>query len=171
MNRKALTLMEMLLAIAVLAIIAAVGAPSFFMNAGEKLSQARMAMCKARYVNLRTAIDLHLKDELVLDNDYRISSPDSVTPVRKLIEAGYLQPASAGFESKAGNTLYFSIQKVASPLTSQLPPILRVPAEYHVLVQPAGYDIDHALRVDKKSWSQIWREINGESAAPPFTIL
>lgn len=152
--------MELLLAVALIAVVAAIAAPTFYMNAGQRLEQGRIAMLKARYVEIRTAIDLQLKDENVLDPTLRIAAAADSEKLDKLIASGYLQPSARMFEKADGTTAFFEIRTVSnSAVQAQLPPVLRT-ASLHVFVKGANVDIDTAFRVSNKPWQQIWKEVH-----------
>lgn len=160
--RQAFTLMELLLVVALVAVVAAVASPTFYMNAGEKLTQARIGMLKARYTEIRTAIDLQLKDEAVLDSSYHVAAaPGTVSRIQKLVESGHLPLGALQFEKTDGQTAYFKVDTGNSLVEANLPPILRT-TSLHVMVprSTGDYDIDEALKVNNKTWRQIWEEIN-----------
>ncbi len=159
-SRSAFTLMELLLVVALLAVVAAIGAPTFFMNAGERIDQSRMAMFKARYATVRSALDMALKDESVLKTAYKVTGSGGSEKIDKLVESGHLPAGSTRFENRKGQELSFAIQSVpASPVELQLPPILRQ-SDLHVFVEGTSHDIDKLLKEDNKSWREIWEDIN-----------
>lgn len=159
-KKTAYTLMELLLVVALLAVVAAITMPTFYMSGTEKIVQARLSMFKARFTSIRTAIDLQLKDQAVLATPYHVTGTGAVSPIRRLVESGHLQSGSTKFENNAGKELNFEIRPVVgSQVEAQLPPILRT-AALHVFIEGGAYDIDHALKVDQKSWQQIWEDIN-----------
>lgn len=152
--------MELLLSVALIAVVAAIAAPTFYMNAGQRLEQGRIAMLKARYVEIRTAIDLQLKDEKVLDSSLRVATAADAEKLDKLISSGYLQPSVKMFEKADGTTAFFEIRTViGSAVQEQLPPVLRT-ADLHVFVKGTAIDLDTAFRVQNKTWRQIWEDIN-----------
>lgn len=153
--------MELLLTVSLLAVIAAMTMPAFYTSAGDKLTQSRIAMFKARYLEIRSAIDLQMNDSRVLHPDYHVEpAPGAISRLRKLIESGYLQAGATIFENNRGAEEEFTLESVlGSPVEAQLPPILRK-TELHVFVKSLNYDIDHALKIDGKSWSDLWKEIN-----------
>lgn len=159
-KKTGFTLMELLLSVALIAVVAAIAAPTFYMNAGQRLEQARIAMLKARYIEIRTAIDLQLKDEKVLDSALGVAAAADADKLDILIGTGYLQPAVKSFEKADGTSAFFDIRTVAnSAVQAQLPPVLRT-ADLHVFVKGTSIDLDTAVRVDNKTWQQIWEDIN-----------
>lgn len=161
-RRKAFTLMELLLVVALVSVVAAIASSAFYMNAGEKLTQARIGMLKSRYTEIRTALDLQLKDEVVLDSSYHVAAaPGAVSRLQKLVESGHLQPGAMQFEKTDGQTAFFKIDIGNSAVEEKLPPILRT-TSLHVMVSRSSgdYDLDAALKIDNKTWRQIWEEIN-----------
>lgn len=154
------TLMELLLVTALISVVAAIVTPSFFRNSAETVSQARLAMLKARYFEIRAAIDKQLKDQPFLKTDLHLTVPGTLTNLKKMVNSGHLSANATLFENAAGKSLEFEVSKVAGSLAdADLPPALRR-AELHVRIVEPAYDLDQALKVDNKSWSQIWKELN-----------
>jgi prepilin-type N-terminal cleavage/methylation domain-containing protein len=58
-RRQGFTLMELLLVVAVLAIVAAAAAPTFFTGANEALSEARKSQLMSAYSNASTAANMN----------------------------------------------------------------------------------------------------------------
>jgi prepilin-type N-terminal cleavage/methylation domain-containing protein len=159
-SHSGFTLMELLLVVALIGVIAAIGGASFFRNSTETIGQARLSMFKSRYFEIRAAIDKQLKDQPVLKPEFHLTVSGADTNMQKLINSGNLNANAAFFESAAGNQLYFAVNQVpGSPADAQLPPVLRR-ANLHVFVENPAYDLDQALRVQNKSWAQIWKELN-----------
>jgi prepilin-type N-terminal cleavage/methylation domain-containing protein len=162
-RQRGLTLMELLLTIALISIVAAVTLPSFFVEGSSKIVQARIQMLKARYANIRAAFDLQQQDKAVLHPDYHADGSGPSTPVRRLVESGHLQPGSTFFEDAQGKERPFELRtEASSPVDAQLPPAIRT-FKMHVYTTTAGdqsYDLDRALRIDNKSWQQIWSDLN-----------
>lgn len=151
--------------VALLSIFAAMTMPTFFMNATDKIVDARIAMFKARYLSIRTAIDLHFKDEAVMNTDYHISDDRTggATIIQRLVESGHLQANSTKFEKNTGEEVYFKVELTpTSTIENQLPPILRTMKLHVIAPKTTGgdYDIDQAIIIDRKTWRQIWGEIN-----------
>lgn len=148
--------MELLLVIAIVAVVAAIAIPTFYMNAGERINQARLSMFKARYTAIRAAIDLQLKDEAVLDPQYHVAGINpSVSRIKRLVASGHLQPGSLSYENKLGEQILFSIDNAA--IATDLPPVLQTS---NLCVFAQSHNIDRYLKVDNKTWQQIWEDIN-----------
>ncbi len=158
-SKRAMTLMEMLLVLAVIAVAAAISTPTFFMNARQKVVQARLTMFKARYFAIRSAINMQLKDAAVLDDSYKVNGAAStVSRIERLRESGHLQPAALRFENNAGTEKNFSVE-IDSSFSADMPPVLQS-SELCVFVAGTTYNIDKALKQENKTWLQIWEDVN-----------
>lgn len=112
MNRKAFTLMELLLTIAVLIIVAASTAPTFFGGAKEVLDDAKKSNMRTAYQNTRTGANILIsiataKAKSISGN---LDTINEDSELKKL--ESYASIASRVFEGKNGNKYVFGAKAI-----------------------------------------------------------
>lgn len=124
MKKIGFTLMELLLVIAILAIVAAVAAPQFFRSGTQAMDDSRATVLKANYQAVKTALKMKLWDNAnnknitVGDaNDFQFYNHggvnDAAAKIRLLVNQGYLQENACYVEAGNGQRLQLGIMTQA----------------------------------------------------------
>ncbi len=175
-TQSGFTLMELLLVIAVLAVVAAVGAPQFFRSSIGLADEARlnglksnyaliMQACKARLEHERTnpSVTSPLKD--ASSGDYN----DSGSRVRLLVDNGFLPKTAVTWETRTGKAGTLVVVSV-SP-SNKLPPFLQPFSAFQVeAINPeVGKTVNITSVLDAQAvagtpvpdtWSEIWADLH-----------
>jgi prepilin-type N-terminal cleavage/methylation domain-containing protein len=120
-RRSGFTLMELLLVIAILAIVAAVAAPQFFRASDQAMADARAALLKANYSAIKAAINMRLWDEKNNTELARLEPANLMSAkgngfidtansrMKLLVDKGYLQSNAAYVENAQGQKFKMGI--------------------------------------------------------------
>jgi len=183
--------MELLLVVAILAIVAAVAAPQFFRTSEVAMEDSRVAQLKANHAAIRAAINMAVWDDhnnpnlavnskLTGGNAKDGSAANNNSYVRKLIERGFLQESAAYFENEKGEKIFFRIENSATtdqnPYDSTIAKADRIASApifmeqsklFQICVKNsvAKNNIDQRLR-DGDTWLTIWNSVKTLAPAP-----
>lgn len=170
-NRSGLTLVELLLVIALLAIVAAVGAPQFFRSSANAVADARLERFKRSYATIRAAVSTQIymatDTELLLNATSDGPVSDSDSRIAKLVDSGYLDLASTRIENAKGETLMMSLFDAGNTgIDPTLPVHNQQLLRLHVRVLYSGlgntFDVDAYLRTGKTledAWTDYVKDL------------
>lgn len=172
MNRSGFTLMELLLVVAILAVITAVASPQFFRAADVLMDDAREAQFRANYNTIKAAINMAVWDDFnnpnVAADTLLADQANTNARFQLLIDRGYMQESARLFQNRAGQSVEFQIRRIdadaaelgrpADPFddVASAPIFMQQTEAYRVLAEGASGDpICERLR-NQETWSQIW---------------
>ncbi len=187
-KRSGFTLMELLLVVAILAIIAAVAAPQFFRASNVAMDDARVMLMKANYQAVKNAINMAVWDEMnnqanipaaqrILNKTF--ANTDTVkaagSAIRILVDRGYLQEAACYIENQKGQKLFMTVaNRTTGPATTitanpydqvaSVPIFMEKTDLFQVFVVDGtgavAANVDNQLRTTgQNSWTQIYNVI------------
>lgn len=175
-ERRGFTLMELLLVIAVLAVVAAVGAPQFFRSSVALADDARLNGLKSNYALVMQAVKARLEHERA---NPAVASPlketggngdyaDSGSNIRLLVDNGFLPKTATTWETRLGKSGNFRVIGV-SP-SNKLPPFLQPFSRFQVeAVNPDAVAVNITAELETKTaagtpvpdaWAEIWSALH-----------
>jgi len=151
--------MELLLVIAIIAVVAGIGAPQFFRASGNTLRDTRMAEVRTNFMMITQAI----RDQISWEKSQETPPVGRVLAsgagvgaanVALLVSNGFIQKTAARYSRSDGSEGAFSVEmKTSDP---GQPFFLQQFCGYHVLAN--GFDI--TVAVEKGiSWNEIWSSL------------
>ncbi len=148
---QGVTLVELLLVVALLAVVAAVAAPQFFRSGSEAIADAKLERFKRSYATIRAAIatQIYMATDTQLLVDAASDGPvsDSGSRIAKLVGSGYLDLASTQIENAKGEALSMRIFDAGtSGIDTTLPENNQKQLRFQVRVSGSDYNIDSYLR-------------------------
>ena len=161
--------MELLLVIALLAVVAAVGAPQFFRTSANAIADAKLERFKRSYATIRAAVatQIHMATdtEMLINatSNGPVSDPDS--RISKLVSSGYLDLASTQIENAKGEGLAMSLFDAGTTgIDTTLPANNQKLLRMHVRVLhsslAANFDIDDFIRTGPgKTLEEAWATV------------
>ncbi len=171
-RNRGFTLMELLLVIAILAIVAAVAAPQFFRAGEQAMTDARVALLKANYAAIKAAVNMRVWDE---KNNTKLTDKidskgdglvNTDSKIKLLITKGYLQDNAAYVENAKGEKMPMGVYRAPGLTTTPSDPYDTVASspifmesvnvyKVYVVVNGANYSLDDNLQLNK-SWNEIY---------------